>query len=213
MKNKEVIKGYKMFNSDFTCRGKKYAVGKKFRETGEIKCCKNGLHFCVNPFDCLDYYDLFDENGKFNKICEVTGTGRIDKEIQNNDIKKVAVSNLEVIKELSLKDFINNGIEFIQDNCKNEIDKQNDGYSAQIGSSGDSAQIVSSGKNSVICCAGHNCQVKGKIGSWITLAEWKIIDNEYKPVCVKTEYIDGERIKEDVFYQLKDGKFVEYQND
>lgn len=61
MKEKEKIKGYKIFNSDFTCKGKKYAVGKKFRVNGEIKCCNNGMHFCVNPFDCLDYYPLFDE--------------------------------------------------------------------------------------------------------------------------------------------------------
>lgn len=46
---------------------------------------------------------------------------------------------------------------------------------------------------------------------WITLAEWEW-DKEkgrYVPVCVKTEQVDGERIKEDVFYMLKDGEFQE----
>ena len=86
------------------------------------------------------------------------------------------------------------------------------GYSAQIGSSGDSAQIGSSGysaqiestgKDSVICCAGCDSKVKAKKGSWITLSEWK----SNKPICVKTEYVDGERIKEDTWYELKDGEF------
>ena len=85
------------------------------------------------------------------------------------------------------------------------------GDSARIGSSGDSAQIGSSGKNSVICCAGSSCKAKGKIGSWITLSEWAIVNGDMTPVCVKTEKIDGERIKEDTFYMLIDGEFVEVQ--
>jgi len=81
---------------------------------------------------------------------------------------------------------------------------------AQIGSSGDCARIKSTGKNSVICCAGHGCCASAKIGSWITLAEWgKDESGEYKPLCVKTEYVDGERIKEDTLYKLENGKFVE----
>ena len=83
------------------------------------------------------------------------------------------------------------------------------GRGACIGSSGDDARIGSSGKSSVIVCAGNNSKVKAKKGSWITLAEWKHIDNEWIPVCVKTEQVDGERIKEDTFYQLEGGEFVE----
>ena len=82
---------------------------------------------------------------------------------------------------------------------------------AQIGSSGDSAQIGSSGKDCVICCAGHNSAVKAKKGSWITLAEWEYSKEKerYIPKCVKTEFVDGERIKEDTLYKLIDGEFVE----
>ena len=85
------------------------------------------------------------------------------------------------------------------------------GDSAQIGSSGYGARIASSGKHSVICCAGNNSIVKAKIGSWITLSEWKFSDEEnaYIPICVKTEYVDGERIKADTPYKLVNGKFEE----
>jgi len=86
------------------------------------------------------------------------------------------------------------------------------GNSAQIGSSGDSAKIDSSGKHSVVMCAGYNSMAKAKIGSWITLAEWKKnSDGKWIPVCVKTEQVDGERIKEDTFYKLEDGEFKEYE--
>ncbi|MGN0191085.1 MAG: hypothetical protein ACI39U_05460 [Candidatus Cryptobacteroides sp.] len=82
---------------------------------------------------------------------------------------------------------------------------------AQIGSSGNSAKIDSTGKDSVICCAGRNSIVKAKKGSWITLSEWKYSGEKKRsiPVCVKTEFVDGKRIKEDTWYKLEDGKFEE----
>jgi hypothetical protein len=82
---------------------------------------------------------------------------------------------------------------------------------AQIGSSGDYAKIDSTGEDSVIMCAGNKSKAKAKVGSWITLAEWKWSDekNHNVPVCVKTEYVDGENIKADTWYQLRNGKFVE----
>lgn len=85
------------------------------------------------------------------------------------------------------------------------------GCSTKIGSSGDYAQIGSAGKYSVICCAGNKSIAKAKIGSWITLSEWQysIEKGCNIPVCVKTEYIDGERIKEDTWYKLVDGEFKE----
>ena len=85
------------------------------------------------------------------------------------------------------------------------------GDSAQIGSSGYYAKIDSTGEDSVIMCAGRNSKAKAKIGSWITLAEWKWSNekNRYVPVCVKTEYVDGEKIKADTWYKLENGKFVE----
>ena len=90
------------------------------------------------------------------------------------------------------------------------------GYSAKIGSSGDSAKITSIGKNSVVMAAGYNSIARAKIGSWITLAEWVKIGEKNEngsyiwiPKCVKTEYVDGERIKENTFYKLVDGEFKE----
>ena len=82
---------------------------------------------------------------------------------------------------------------------------------AKIGSSGNYAKIGSSGKHSVICCAGRGSQVKAQIGSWITLAEWGTQDQEYIPVCVKTAKVDGEKIKADTWYALKNGEFVEVE--
>ena len=82
---------------------------------------------------------------------------------------------------------------------------------AKIGSSGDYAKIDSTGEDSVIMCAGKESKAKAKAGSWITLAEWEWNDekNHYVPVCVKTEYVDGNNIKADTWYRLQKGEFVE----
>ena len=89
------------------------------------------------------------------------------------------------------------------------------GDCAQIGSSGNYAQINCTGSDSVICCAGHGSVVKAPIGCWITLAEWKYDGAKQRcvPVCVKTEYVDGEKIKADTPYTLKNGEFVEAESD
>ena len=83
------------------------------------------------------------------------------------------------------------------------------GDAAKIGSSGYAAKIGSSGEHSVVMAAGHNSIAKAKIGSWITLAEWEYNDGVWVPICVKTEQVDGERIKADTFYKLIDGEFKE----
>lgn len=107
------------------------------------------------------------------------------------------------------------------------------GYDAQIGSSGDGAQIGSSGdgakisssgygakidstgEDCVIMCAGINSVAKASKGSWVTLSEWSYSEEKqrYIPICVKTEFVDGEKIKADTYYSLKGGVFVEWIND
>ena len=98
------------------------------------------------------------------------------------------------------------------------------GYNAKIGSSGDGAKIGSSGygakidstgEDCVIMCAGINSVAKASKGSWITLSEWSYSEEKqrYIPICVKTEFVDGEKIKADTYYSLKGGVFVEWIND
>ena len=93
----------------------------------------------------------------------------------------------------------------------NEAQIGSSGYYAKICSSGNEAHIDSTGEDSVICCAGLDSSAKAKKGSWITLSEWKYSKTKKRcvPVCVKTEFVDGERIKEDTWYKLIDGEFVE----
>ena len=220
MENKVIA--YKGFNKDLTCRGFQYEIGKEYEEK-EVSVCSSGFHACENPFDVLDFYsDILN-----NRYCKVEQYGTIKK-----DNKKQASSKIKVVAEIGFKGLFKAGIEWIKEitnpesliketKGKNDKDKigssgnyaqiGSSGDSAKIGSSGDSAKIDSTGEDSVICCAGRNSIVKAKKGSWITLSEWEYSKEKRRsiPICVKTEFVDGERIKADTWYKLENGEFVE----
>lgn len=218
---------YKAFNTDFTCNGKQYEENTTYEESGNKICEAGVMHYCENPFDVLDYYPLVNKNGEILEFAEVEPLGDVFK--QEN---KSATNKLHIKTKLGLKGFIKacidftiektkieeieNGIE--NDNSNNYAKIGSSGDSAKIGSSGDYAKITSKGKHSVVMAAGYQSQAKAKKGSWITLAEWARADDKDKkgflvwiPKCVKTEYVDGERIKEDTFYELVDGEFKEVE--
>ena len=325
------MKGFKGFEKDFSCKGKQYEENTTYEEHG-VGCCHKGvMHFCEDPWEVLNHYDLVDGNGNFSEFAEVEALGQVW-----NDGEKRATNKIHIGAKLGFKDFIKACIDFTIERTKfdgssgdsakigssgnyakigssggsaqigssgnyakigssgdyaqigssgdsaligssgdfaqigssgnsakigssgnsaqigtsgNSAQIGSSGDSAQIGSSGDSAQIGSSGnsaqigssgnsakigssgdyaqigssgnsakinstgEDAVIMCAGSRSKAKGKKGSWITLAEW-VKDEEkgrYVPVCVKTERVDGEKIKEDTYYTLKNGEFVEVE--
>ena len=209
--------GTKAFEKDMTCRGKQYAENTVFQEP-DADLCRVGIHFCENPFDVLKFYDLIDSGCNFIVTAKVEPLGTV-----KTDGTKSVTDKIRIGEKQAFADFIQSGIEYIKEHTKVDAYGANSdggvnfaqigssGDCARIGSSGDGAQIGSSGENCVICCAGHNCRVKAKKGSWITLAEWKYDEDADKmiPDCVKTEFVDGERIKADTPYMLLNGVFVE----
>ena len=206
----DIIKSYKGFDKDLCCRGFQYEVGKEYEIEGEIKCCQKGFHACESPFEVFDYYEMLT-----SRFCEVEQSGKIDRE--DDESIKVCSSKIKVKAELKLADLINIGVEWLKEvtspNKIKDADTNSIGISAQIGSSGDYAKIGSSGEDSVIMCAGLDSVVKAKVGSWISLAEWEYNKDKdrHVPKCVKTEFVDGERIKGDTWYKLVDGEFKEVE--
>ena len=281
------MKGYKAFNKGLICKGKQYKENETFEEERAVPCHR-GMHFCKNPFDVLNFYDLVDDKGEFSDFAEVEAPD--DAEVKTDDDIKYCTTKLKVGAKFSFAGFVKTCVDFVIEKTQTEkpdsgnseqigssgysaqigssgdyaqigssgysakigssgysaqigssgdsaqigssgysakigssgdsaqIGSSGDsaqigssGYSAKIGSSGDSAQIKSTGYDSIICCAGDDSCVSAKKGSWITLAEWKYSyeKDRYVPKCVKTEYVDGERIKEDTMYKLIDGEFTE----
>ena len=68
------IKGYKVFNPDWTCRGFQYKVGETFTHNGNIMMCGRGFHFCRKASDCFNYYEFNSEN----KVAEIEALGDVE---------------------------------------------------------------------------------------------------------------------------------------
>lgn len=81
------------------------------------------------------------------------------------------------------------------------------GSHSKILSTGERSFIDCQGEHSTVVCQGSNSFVKAVIGTWVTLTEFS--NNNVDMLCVRTEYVDGVRIKADTWYELKNGYFVE----
>jgi len=202
------MKGYKAYKKGLICQDKQYVEGQVYEEAGGVICGSGVMHFCENPLDTLDYYPLIDNNGDLGEFTDVEALA--DVQCSGN---KCATTKLRIGAKLTLAGFITAGIDFIFQRTKIDV-----GYGAQLASSGDGAQLASSGYGARLASSGDNCVVvgigcdnsaKASIGSWIVLAEWKVVADKSVPVCVKSVQVDGKTIKADTMYKLEDGVFKE----
>ena len=98
-----MVKGYKVFNPDWTCRDKQYTCPGKFEEDIKLRLCKTGMHFCKKAVDCFNHYS-FDPS---NHVAEVIAYGDV---LENGD--KCCTNKLEIIREVpwaELLEMVNTG--------------------------------------------------------------------------------------------------------
>ena len=99
------MKGYKVFNPDWSCHGKQYSCPGVFEHEGKLELCKNGIHFCKELNDCFNYYDFKSDN----KVAEIEAIGEIIKDEKEG---KYCTSKIKIIRELSwyeVLDLVNMG--------------------------------------------------------------------------------------------------------
>jgi hypothetical protein len=231
------MKCFKGFDKDLKCRDFQYEIGKEYTEE-KADICNCGFHACEFPMDVFGYYPPSDsryceveleENGQKSS----DDSKRVGKKISVKaeiGIAGIIKAGVEYIKEqVDWEDdkATNTGYRSAATNTGDRSAATNTGYQSAATNTGDysaatntgdysaatntgnkSAAIVE-GKESIALATGIKSKAKGKIGCFIVLTEWKEINNEYHIVDIKSAKVDGENIKEDTFYMLKDGKFVE----
>ena len=222
--------GYKGFDKDFKCRDMQYEVGKTYIEK-EAKLCKKGLHFCENPLDVFAYYSPAD--GKFAEI------EADDVSPETGDDSKRVARKLTVKTEINLFKLVKLGVEYIKTqidwdnnkesntgdysaatntgNCSvatntgNYSAATNTGYRSAATNTGYRSVATVDGKESVAISLGASGYAKGAIGCWIVLAEWDT-ESEHR-IDIKSFYVDGEKVKANTFYILRNGELVEYSDE
>ena len=94
-----MVKGYKVFNPDWTCRGFQFEVGKTFEKDVTPSCCNRGFHFCIKASDCFNYYDFSSEN----KVAEVVALGDIDKSTKDT---KCCTNKILIVREITWQELL-----------------------------------------------------------------------------------------------------------
>ena len=206
------MKAYKGFNTDMTCRGFQFEEGKEYVYDGEVKCCYSGFHACEYPLDCLDWYAP--TNSVYH---EVELGGEIDKEGQ--DDSKVSAQKIKVGAKLNIAGLVQAAIDFTfarAKKVKGSSVKKDYGAASATGDYGAASATghkgaASAGNSTAIAVAWGKCgKAKGVKGAHIVLAEWgELNGEEYPLIGAKMAVVDGKRIKEDTYYTLKNGEFVE----
>ena len=92
--NMQGIRGFKVFDPDWSCRGYQYEVGKIFKQSITTRSCSAGFHFCLRLEECFKYYS-FDAD---NKVAEVEALGLVDYETGSTT---VCTDKIRIIREIS----------------------------------------------------------------------------------------------------------------
>ena len=215
----DIIKSYKGFNKDMTCRGFQYEEGKEYEEE-KADACNSGFHACEYPLDCLNYYSPNE-----SVYHEVEQSGELDK---STDDSKVASTKIKVGVRLDVAGLVKAAIDFTMSRIKKEAGNDEDyGASSATGDYGASSATGYKGASSandpesVAVSWGYKGKAMGVLGAHIVLAEWKYIGSEnddrydrseqeaWEFVGAKMFRVDGEKVKPDTWYRLENGELVE----
>ena len=227
----EIIKAVKGFNPDMTCTPTncikfQYEEGETYEEK-EVDVCKKGFHACELPINVFRYYTP--TKSVYHKV-EMSG------KIDNSENDKVCSSKIKIGAKINIAGIIKASVDIIRGKAEKESSASS-GYKGNAASSGDYGNAASSGNcgnaassgykgnakanhpNSCAIAWGPESKASGVIGSHLVLAEWQSNGGRYWEEdtwtfkgAVMVE-VDGEKIKENVWYGLRNGKIIEIKED
>ena len=198
----KVVKSYKGFNKDMTCRGFQYKEGETYT-TDKAEVCKEGFHACEYPLDCLSYY-----SPNTSVYHEVEQSGVLST---HSGDSKVASTEIKIGAKLSIVGLVQAAIDFVKLKTVKEKEATGDcGASSATGYKGASSVDNST---AVAVAWGYKSKAKGCIGSHIVCAEWRYVGDkkEWEFVGAKMARVDGDKIKADTYYTLRNGEFIEVE--
>jgi hypothetical protein len=226
----EVIKAYKGFNKDMTCRDFQYEEGKEY-VTDEAEACECGFHACEYPLDVFGHYPP-----GTSVYHEVEQSGELDR----SESDKVASTKIKIGARIDIAGIVKAAISYIKERITNENNAEpgkaatagdsgaataGDSGAATAGScgaatAGDSGAATAgsfgaatsrgksaSGENGLSVARGNGVRVKGGIGAVLVIAEE--CSDSYEIKDWMAVVVDGIKVKADTWYELKDGELVE----
>ena len=220
----EIIKSYKGFNKDMTCKNKQYEVGKDYEEDKAV-ACECGMHACEYPLDCFKYYPP-----SKSVYCEVEQSGDISR---HDDDSKIASTKMRIGAQLNIAGIVNAAIKYTKEKVEKTCIESKSATAGNRGAAtagnrgaatagycgaataGDCGAATSRGKsstgeNGLSVARGKWVKAKGGLGSILVIAEEE--QNSCKISSWKAVVVDGVNIKADTWYTLKDGELIEAED-
>ena len=218
----ETIKAVKGFNQDMTCTPTKdvkfqYKEGETYKEE-VADACNEGFHACELPMNVFRYYPP--TKSVYHEV-EMSG------EIDSSENDKVCSSEIKIGAKINIAGIIKTSIDIIRRKAEKKSTASSGDY-GNAASSGNCGNAASSGykgnakanhPNSCAIAWGPESKASGVIGSHLVLAEWQSNGGRYWEEdtwtfkgAVMVE-VDGEKIKENVWYGLRNGKIIEIKED
>ena len=217
------MKAYKGFNADMTCRGFQYKEGETYHEDIADLCYK-GFHACEYPLDVLAYYPPNSSVYHEVELEEVSD--------ERADDSKVCAKTIRVGARMDIASLVKASVEYTMFKCDGSRSKHTTGDYSVASATGDYSVASATGDWSVASATGFQgvasatgCRgaasannptaiavawgpfgrAKGVLGAHIVCAEWR----NGKLVDAKMAVVDGNKIKADTYYMLKNGEFAE----
>ena len=208
------MKAYKGFNADMTCRGFQYKEGETYHED-IADLCHKGFHACERPLDVLAYYSP--NSSVFHEV-ELD-----DVSEQREEDSKVCAKFIKIGAKVDIATLVKATVDYTVSKCdpaKSQHAKKDGGAASATGWSGAASATglrgaasatgeggaASAGHKTAIAVAwGPSGMAKGVLGAHIVCAEWE----DDKLIGAKMARVDGDKIKADTYYMLKNGEFAE----
>ena len=218
------MKCYKGFDKDLKCRGFQYEIGKEYEENA-ADICRKGFLACENPMDVFGYYNPAD-----SRYCEVD----LDTNEQTEKDSKRVGKKIKIETEIGLSGLIQAGVKSILEKVDFKSAKEsntgdqsaatntgnwsaatntgdrsaatNTGNRSAATNTGDWSAATVGGAESIAVVTGYGSKAKGAVGCWLVLTER---DEKMHILGVQAVCVDGETIKADTFYMLKNGAIIE----
>ena len=212
------MKAYKGFDRNLACRGHQFELGGTYDTGADPDVCRSGFHACLNPLDVLAYYPAADGS----RYCEVEVA---DDAATHDEDSKVASRTIKDGVELGPPGLIKAGLEVVWERVRkakpdrytsgdrstaatsgDRSTAATSGDRSAAATSGDRSTAIATGTDSVALAAGWNSSASGAIGCWLMLVERDLVTGSI--LEAKAVKVDGDEIKPDVLYTLRDGKVV-----
>ena len=210
------MKVYKGTNKDMKCTPVdgvefQYEIGKTY-EKPKAELCKHGFHACEAPLDVLRYYSPAYGSRYFEAELN-------DVSPERNGDSKVCGKKITIGAEICIPGLAKAHVEWVKTKCEESREETASGVRGNAAASGERGTATvtgnfgraeANGEQTIAVAWGYESKARGKIGSWIVCTEYD--KDGVKIVSAKMAVVDGESIKPDTWYTLKDGEFVEVED-